>query len=215
MKILVFDTETTGLPDKNAPIIAVHRWPYIVQLSYLIFDTNLNQMIETVDNIIKLPDNIKISQESENIHHISNKMVKENGIDIKEQLLQFNQKILEVDLVIAHNIDFDRNIIKVECIRNNIISSFTSNGHKINEYCTMKNSIDLCKIVRHYRNGDTYYKYPKLSELNEHLFHTIPQGLHNSMIDILVCLRCYIKMTFDIDLSLSSTSYNKCIKEFQ
>ena len=45
-------------------------------------------------------------------------------------------------------------------------------------------------------------------ELHEHLFNSIPDGLHNSMVDILVCLRCYIKMTFDIDLSLCCKSYN-------
>jgi len=207
MKILVFDTETTGLPERDAPLIAVHRWPYIVQLSYLIFDTIENKITKTVDHIIKLPDGVKISPESENIHHISNKMVKEKGVDIKNELEKFNEILLEVDLIIAHNIIFDKNIIKVESIRNNIISNFTSNRYKIQEYCTMMNSIDLCKIVRHYKNGNTYYKYPKLLELHEHLFNTIPDGLHNSMVDILVCLRCYIKMIFDIDLSLCCENY--------
>lgn len=208
MKILVFDTETTGLPERGAPIIAVHRWPYIVQLSYLIFDTNDNKIIETVDNIIKLPDGVKITPESENIHHISNKMVKKKGVSIKDELIKFNERLVEVDMIIAHNIIFDKNIIKVESIRNNIISNFTCNRHKIQEYCTMMNSIELCKIVRHYKNGNEYYKYPKLMELHEYLFNTIPDGLHNSMVDILVCLRCYIKMKFDIDLSLCCKSYN-------
>tara|TARA_B110000908_G_C9962776_1_gene317636 strand:+ start:106 stop:219 length:114 start_codon:yes stop_codon:yes gene_type:complete len=36
MKILFFDTETTGLPkDFNAPIEEVENWPRLVQLGYL------------------------------------------------------------------------------------------------------------------------------------------------------------------------------------
>ena len=209
MKILVFDTETTGLPtERNAALIATHKWPYIVQLSYLIYDTEKNEILETVDNIIKLPYGYKLSQESQNIHRITNEMVQEKGVYIEEELIKFNEKLLEVDLIVAHNITFDKNMIIVECIRNKIINNFTNNGLKKSEFCTMLNSIELCKIVRHYKNGNEYYKYPKLMELHEYLFNTIPDGLHNSMVDILVCLRCYIKMTFDIDLSLCSKSYN-------
>ena len=35
-------------------------------------------------------------------------------------------------------------------------------------------------------------------ELHKHLFGDIPKGLHNSMVDVLACLRCYGKMQFDI-----------------
>ena len=35
MKILVFDTETNGLPEKNASIYDLNKWPHIIQLSYI------------------------------------------------------------------------------------------------------------------------------------------------------------------------------------
>ena len=55
MKIFVFDTETTGLPsERNASILASNKWPYIVQLSYLIYDTDQAKVLDYVDNIIKL-----------------------------------------------------------------------------------------------------------------------------------------------------------------
>jgi hypothetical protein len=41
----------------------------------------------------------------------------------------------------------------------------------------------------------TYNKWPRLSELHKHLFHEEATGLHNSMMDVLVCLKCYLKMT--------------------
>jgi len=43
-------------------------------------------------------------------------------------------------------------------------------------------------------------------ELYKHLFGIIPDGLHNSMIDVLACLRCYGKMTLNVDLLEESKS---------
>lgn len=200
MKIFVFDTETTGLPtEKNASVIATHKWPYIVQLSYILYDTEEHIVLNYSDQIIKLPNNVTISKESENIHKISNEMSKTKGLDLKRELVEFNIVLSEADLVIGHNILFDKNMIMVECIRHKIMQNFTNNSNKRPEYCTMKNSIQRCKIVATGRNGSEYYKYPKLMELHKHLFGTIPDGLHNSMVDVLACLRCYGKMKYDID----------------
>ena len=46
MKVLIFDTETTGLPQtRNINQETLHQWPHIVQFSYVIFDTELNDII--------------------------------------------------------------------------------------------------------------------------------------------------------------------------
>ena len=38
MKVLVFDTETTGLPKgKNPSIYKTELWPHIIQLSYIVY----------------------------------------------------------------------------------------------------------------------------------------------------------------------------------
>jgi DNA polymerase III epsilon subunit-like protein len=207
MKILVFDTETTGLPtERNASIISTHKWPYIVQLSYLIFDTEINMVYDYVDKIIKLPPGIKISEESENIHKISDEMSQTKGHDIKQSLIDFNKALLNIDLVIGHNISFDKRVIMVECIRHKIQQNFTLNSRRKPEYCTMKNSIDLCKILVTRANGSDYFKFPKLMELHKHLFDFVPEGLHNSMVDVLACLRCYGKMQLDVDLMEVSSS---------
>jgi hypothetical protein len=44
-----------------------------------------------------------------------------------------------------------------------------------------------------------YKKWPKLSQLYFALFGENPDGLHNSMMDVLVCLRCYLKMRHGFD----------------
>ena len=41
-KIIIFDTETTGLPKtKDALVTSTELWPYIVQFSYIIYDMQL------------------------------------------------------------------------------------------------------------------------------------------------------------------------------
>ena len=55
MKVLVFDTETTGLPlgGKNIPVYKTDFFPYIVQFSWATYDTCSTKLNI---NDFKLPD---------------------------------------------------------------------------------------------------------------------------------------------------------------
>ena len=66
------------------------------------------------------------------------------GIDIKHVLTDFNNALIETDICVAHNITFDKLLILVEAIRNNIRFNFK------NQYCTMNNGKDICKIEKIY-----------------------------------------------------------------
>ena len=210
MKILVFDTETTGLPTKRNPsIYETGCWPHIVQLSYILYDTESHKMLIEHDWIIKLPDNVNISPEAEAMHGISKQISLSKGIDIKEGLELLDICMEKADVMVGHNIKFDKQLIIVENIRN-MRHSYLKKG-TIAEYCTMKHGAPLCNIMRpsKYSPGETYLKFPSQSELHQHLFGTVPQGTHNSWVDILICLRCYCKMTLDIDLYLTNHKFKK------
>ena len=201
MKVLVFDTETTGLPEeKNASILDTFRWPYIVQLSFIYYDSESKTILKSYDSIIKLPDEVNISQESINIHGITNEIMREKGISIRKALKEFNEILKKCDIVVGHNISFDKRVIMVECIRNKISQYFTKGNNRKPEFCTMKNSKDLCKIKMIGKNGEEYYKSPKLCELYEFLFNEQPNNLHNSFVDILLTLRCYFAINYNYDV---------------
>lgn len=201
MKVLVFDVETTGLmSERNASITETNKWPYIVQLSYLIYDTSFNRINVINDAIIRLPESVIMSDFCVGIHGITNEKSKTSGVNITHELIKFNYYLQQVDCVVGHNISFDKRLIMVECIRNNIKQNFTLNGIKKNEYCTMVNSVNICKLETQSLSGRTYFKYPKLSELYYHYFKIIPDGLHNSKKDILVTLRCYCMMLYNYDI---------------
>lgn len=201
MKVLVFDTETTGLTKvKNPSIFDFDKWPYVVQLSYILYDTEEKLIDDMYDVIIKIPDHVDIDVEAEKLHNISKEKSKLVGINIKNALITFNSVLNKADIIVGHNVSFDKCLIMVECNRNNIRQCFTIDKIKKKEYCTMKNTNDICKIEKTFPSGDKYFKYPTLSELYNHLFGTIPENVHNSMVDIILCLRCYLLITKHFDV---------------
>lgn len=201
MRVLVFDVETTGLPiGKNPSISQLDNWPYIVQLSYIMYDTLANEIDLSYNEILKLPEYIDISEESIKLHKITKEINQTIGIDRRIALQTFNVALKRADIVVGHNISFDKRMIMVECARNAVYHRFNDKGVKKDEYCTMKNSVDVCKIEKTSFKGEKYFKYPTLSELYNHLFQEIPKNTHNSFVDVLLCLRCYIKLIHNQDL---------------
>ena len=205
MKILVFDTETTGLPERDASIYQLNKWPHIIQLSYILYDLSNNSTL-IKDHYIKLNSNITISSESYEKHHLDHTYLNNHGIHIKQALYEFNEALKICNIVVGHNISFDKRLIFVECLRHKVKQFFTTfNGeNKITkpEYCTMKNSTKLCNIIRLNKANKLYIKSPSLTELYEKLFpdSPIPSELHNSMVDILCTFRCYMKLAYNIDI---------------
>ena len=199
MKLLIYDCETTGLP-KSRSIYDTTRWPYIVQLSWMVYDTSYNKVISVNDYIVKLPAGFGISEESSKIHNITTEIMQKKGINIITVLNKFMKDVQEANMLIAHNDEFDSKVIQVEQIRNNYNSKQRFNAVRKNKYCTMKNGTALCNIERINKfTKKKELKYPKLSELHYKLFNDVPNNLHNSLIDILVCFRCFGKLYFDID----------------
>ena len=74
------------------------------------------------------------------------------------------------------------------------------------KYCTMKNGRGICNILKLSNDGKEYYlKWPKLIELYEKLFGESIENLHDSLVDTVACLRCYLKMSENIELSNETT----------
>ena len=197
MKITVIDTETTGVIPRDFQNL--NECPYMLQLGSITYDTDSNEIINSINNIIKIPEHVQISKEVTEINSITKEM-SDNGCDIKTILQTFNEHILESDLVVAHNLEFDINILNYEYMRNNIDFNYINHIGKDKSYCTMSNGTTLCKIKKENSRG-SYYKWPKLEELHHHLFGKNLKNLHDAYNDLVVCLRCYMYMNFKIDVS--------------
>lgn len=195
MKILFFDTETTGLISKD-------NFPYIVQFSYIIYDTSLESIILKYDEIIHLPETIDIPDESTKIHHITTEMSRNSSVEILDCLKEFIGHCKDVDLVVGHNILFDNKMVIGELKRHQQdITAFSD----IKFYCTMQETTNFCNIsARTKILSKPYIKYPKLIELHDKLFgeNTLSLPLHNSFNDVMVCFKCYFKFRHDIVMEI-------------
>ena len=181
---LFFDTETTGVPkDWKSPITNFDNWPRIVQLAWLVYDRNGNQILKN-EFIIK-PGGFEIPIEASNIHGITTQYALENGVPLEDVLFQFEKHCEKSKYLIAHNINFDSKVIGSEYLRTlsrNPVS-------KLEKICTMESSTNFCKIP-----GSYGYKWPKLSELHIKLFGVDFEGAHDALADIEATAKCFWEM---------------------
>ena len=174
MKVLVFDTETTNLINQKKDISDVH----ILQLSWILYDINENSREEN-DYILKVPVKIKNSS----IHGITQEK-SDNGYDIAEIIGIFLEDLHKCDLLVAHNLQFDINMIEIELHRLGLEDEIDQMYDK--------------KFFDTMREGKTYLKerkFPKLQELYTKLFNTSFQNAHNALYDVKATLRCYLQIT--------------------
>ena len=220
---LFFDTETTGLPkSKIISPTTLDLWPHIVQFSYIIFDSETNRIVKIKDCIIRVPDSVTISEENSNIHGITNEISLTRGVSLQPVIEEFFEDINIVDHIVGHNVSFDINMVKVELNRLLLDRDEVVKFHKyltvLNEsnniYCTMQESIELCAIEMKDKFGRPYKKFPKLIELYKKMFNVTPNNLHNSLNDVIVCLRCFMKLKYNVDIVEHSEEVKQMIKDY-
>lgn len=106
MSIIIFDTETSGLPIKND-----FSHIRMLELGYLKLDMDLNILYEKnyINNIdIEIPEIIT------KITGITSEKLKLEGIDIKKILSNLLEDLNDVDIMIAHNNRFDLGVLRQE-----------------------------------------------------------------------------------------------------
>lgn len=176
MKLLIFDTETTGLPKSRKPSKeGPNNWPHIVSISWVILDSETNS-IEKERSYIIQPRSWVIPDDSIRIHKITNEQANSEGVSLSKVLGEFLAE--EYDMIVAHNMEFDYNVLD-NAIRWDLDMAF--NEIRKPKICTMELSKDLCNL----KNLFGKPKSPKLSELYEQAFGSPPAAdqLHNSLVD--------------------------------
>jgi DNA polymerase III epsilon subunit-like protein len=190
MRLLIFDTETTGLPKFKEPALnAKDNWPHIVSISWVILDTDTNQIVTRKSFIVK-PDGWIIPPESTEIHKISTQAANMIGTPLREVISKFLNETY--NKLVAHNMEFDYNVLINAIVWD--LGMVPETILRMPALCTMKLSKNICKIP--YATGYGY-KSPKLSELYEFAFKTKPisSSLHSSAYDASILSK--IIMEFD------------------
>lgn len=189
-KLLFFDTETTGLPAGDISHFSeVDKFPRLVQLAFLL--VNPSQFILDSGNYIIKPQGFSIPPDATLIHGITQAQALKKGHSVNFVLGEFMSAVIQADYIIAHNLDFDYNIIGAEAVRAGFERQYNAIFRYKEQICTMHSTADLLKIP-HGLNGHS--KYPNLSELYFHLFGCGFKGAHNAFTDVQACAKCFFKL---------------------
>lgn len=190
MKFLVVDIETTGFPSRPAGRGGMYSYhsldkydsSRIVSIAWVLLDSNYDTITE--DYYIVKPNGFKIPERATEIHGITTEMAMSDGIvfdKVVEHLDELFKKYPDITHIVAHNLDFDLNIIKSELYRHDALS-LLSEFKKLREICTMK------ETARYMING----KFPKLSELYALCFEGKDMdNAHNALHDTRNCAACF------------------------
>lgn len=182
-KVLIFDTETTGLPPKGAKYDTdFMQFPRVVQLAW--------QFNGELKNYIVKPFGWEIPEEATKVHGITTERAIKEGLPFQTIMDEFIHDCQQAEKIIGHNIYFDTSIIKSNILRMKMPRFFENIVepalHKDKRICTMYKTIKF--VGAKFPDGRPG-KFPRLEELYEKLFNeTFPA--HDAAEDVKATARC-------------------------
>jgi DNA polymerase-3 subunit alpha len=182
---LIFDTETTGLPQRfNAPLTDFENWPRAVQIAWQLHDET-GKLIEVKNHVIK-PNGFDIPFNAAKVHGITTEVAQHYGVELKVAMADFSAAVKKAKFVVGHNVEFDNNILGCEYLRleqENILANKPALD-------TGEQTRDFCKLPGGRGSG---FKMPKLEELHEILFGKKFAEAHNAAADVEATTRCFLE----------------------
>jgi DNA polymerase III epsilon subunit-like protein len=161
----------------------LENWPRVIQLGWIFLSEDLKTFSE--NKFFIKPDGWTVPKEPFWVEkQYSTERCEKEGIPMKVALEALVNDINKSRVMIAHNLSFDHSVLGSEMIRYKVRASVSTR-----KICTMKASVDLCKIP-----GNYGYKWPKLEELHRYLFDEDFVGAHDALSDCRATMKCFIKM---------------------
>jgi DNA polymerase-3 subunit epsilon len=191
--ILFFDTETTGFFDDRLPVDHVSQ-PYVVQLAAQLCEDD-GAVVAGFSLVVDpgISDGVVIPERAAQVHGITNERAVELGVSIEFALNVFTHLYQRSDLVCAHNIKFDKNIIETAIARHH--GKIMPLRKPL--FCTMEAAspiVNLPPTERMRAAGFDKPKPPKLEECVKHFFDKDLAGAHDAMVDVIACRRVYLHL---------------------
>lgn len=187
MKYLIFDAETTGIPeDRTAPSSDTDNWTRVVQLAWAVFSDEDGASTD-VSSFVARPDGFTIPEKAARIHGITTARAKEEGHHINEVLGAFYGALRGADGLVAHNMAFDAPTVGAEFFR--AVGKDPLEDRP--QTCTMKETTQLCGLSS---PGGYGYKWPTLQELHWELFGHGFASAHDAGADVAACASCFTEL---------------------
>lgn len=185
MKYLIYDISANDKPkDWKAPFSDTFAWPRMIHISWIILDEQL-KLVEDYDCVVK-PDGFSISEAMMKTSHLDQEDIDNKSVPISDIMDQFDKSVSQVEYTVAHNMNFQQNVLAAEYIR----QSRQPKHFKAEAVCLMQEATYYCKISNK-RGG---YKWPSLQELYMALFHQRFSPSNNARADVIAATRSFKKL---------------------
>lgn len=203
-KFLIVDTETTGLPIRyDAPFTDVDNWPRIIELAWELCWEDGKTIEKTCDLIY--PDGWRFpTGDFWKEHGFTEDESYLNGIEPIIAYTQLAIAMNQADVMICHNIAYDKPIIECEmyrykiypkAIRRQLIENgihikhgLRSEGEKLQKECTKLLSTPILKLPGF--KGE--YSWPKLEVAYEYMFNEKMPDAHHASADVEATKKVYL-----------------------
>jgi len=197
--VLLLDTETNGLPlNRFAPPSHFDAYPAILQLSWGIY-TITGRTIATVktrDIGLALDPTIPWNAGAAAVHGIS-EVEARHGTAPEVALTELREALRSVDVVAAHNLSFDKPVLRAAAYRVGIRDLWPPAPSGVKEFCTMRETRDLLRIPSpsvQKESDITKFKLPSLNELYgflySHRYDISGASLHSARSDVHCLAQC-------------------------
>jgi DNA polymerase III subunit epsilon len=185
VKILFFDTETTGLPIWKEPSDDLGQ-PHIVDIACELWDGDT--CIESYESLVDI--GAPIPPEMTDIHGITDEMVQVDGNEPDVVLTNVMALIKQADILAGHNISFDIRMLRIMAAR--------VSGEKwenlLPTFCTMRKSTNIVKAIGPKARHPQDWKWPTLGEAHTHFFGEVHSDAHRAMTDCIAARKVYFEI---------------------
>lgn len=207
MNILFFDTETTGIKSYRNPGFV----PELVQIGAILYDVESQRVLAEINLIVANPSST-VPLEASQVHGISTEMMHKYGQQLSLVDSLFAKLVTDADLLVAHNINFDLDIVKdnLNYSHKIITDKLTAGG--FGTFCTMASSSLILKLPLTPAQSRFFatkpaserpeFKDPKLMEAYTYFFNREFDGAHDAMADVRACKDVYFAIVEGVQSKL-------------
>lgn len=196
MKVMVYDTETNGLPLWSQPSEHPGQ-PHLVQYTAVLFSDQTRQEM-AFDTMLVRPEGWSIPPELTAIHKITMEQAMDEGVPLRQAVSAYQTMRGQSDLVSGYNVAFDERIMRIAMLRCGM-SKFECDAIQSSPrtHDVARQVTPLCRLPptdKMMAAGRKTFKQPKLAEAMRVLLNEEMDDAHDSRADVFATMRLFLHL---------------------
>lgn len=194
--ILIYDTETTGLPLWKEPSEHPGQ-PHITQIAAQLCDEDTGTILGSINTMIR-PDGWTIPDDLAQLTGITTEKAMDCGVSLTVALDMFLSLWERAALRVAHNESFDARMVRISIKRTtkpDAIGDYAERWKEGAAFCTANAAKPILQLppterMKQTRFANTF-KTPNLAEAYRHFMGKDFANAHNAAADLMACKAIY------------------------